>query len=178
MRTEIHSFTSTPTVVVPTRIGRPLFEGFDEARLDADLEGLNATEDRSHPDWDAIDLVVQQGLRGLAAQIRRNASQVRAVPGRSSGNAFFLYSHMSFGIPTQTDLLAIVAGLDFERHGNAQVLIRAEIVREEEGDLLFRVPSTIVDLDQGQLIAAASRMARQLVETSAPIVVRGLGIEA
>ena len=60
------------------------------------------TAELSDEFWTQVHEAIQQELTTLDEPIRRTVASVRAVEGRTSGNAFFLCSYRTFSTPTSS----------------------------------------------------------------------------
>ena len=114
-------------------------------------------------DWDEVDRSVQVQLECLHRKLSQKWLNCRAEYGRSHGRAFPLYSHVSFDDPTDPQKLAIVAAIDFEYGATSGTLtVRAEIVREEEGDVIYQEITTDVPHRRPDVLAKVEELGRRL----------------
>ena len=121
-------------------------------------------------DWDEVDRVVQLHLHDLHRTLAQQWLKCRAEYGRSHGRIFPLYSHASFDDPTAPQKLAIVVGLNFEYGVNSETLnIRAEMVREEVGDILYQEIATGVPNRNPEVFAKTQELGRRLCDCHALI---------
>jgi hypothetical protein len=110
--------------------------------------------------WAAVHQEVQQQLAPLDADVRRRLPHVRATPGRTSGEQFFLFSYYTFSAP-DSSVDPVVAGITF-RPANGGATVEADISGETSGDCVFSLPSKTVSVANDDLIAVAQQLAQKL----------------
>ena len=154
-----------PTAPFEPRMSIPLVRFQEPERFDVTVAGFQSTEpdDVFKTDWNEIHRVVQKYLRKLHGSLAEKQPAYRAEYGKSRGRIFPLYSHVSFDDPECPDKFAIVAGIDFEHGPTPDTLsLRAEIIREEEGTLLFRRILENVPTRMPEVLASTGILAREL----------------
>jgi hypothetical protein len=140
---------------------QPLPAAFDPRNV-RDV-GTDRVDETAQMDWDEVDRLVQLQLQDLHRKLSQQWLNCRAEYGRSHGRAFPLYSHVTFDDPTDPQKLAIVAGLDFEYGVTSGTLtVRAEIVREEEGDIIYQDLATDVPNRKPEVLAKVEELGRRL----------------
>jgi hypothetical protein len=138
--------------------------------------GLDRDVEATAPDWDEVHRMVQQQFQGLHRCLSQRWLNCRAEYGRSHGRIFPLYSHVSFDDPTCPHKLAIVVGIEFEYAASEGMLtMRADIVREEVGDILYQDVATDVPNRKPDVLAKAEEMGRRLCDHHA-LVAAGLDL--
>lgn len=112
--------------------------------------------------WDRVHAAAQQSFAALEAELRRRFShrQLEAVPGRTHGSNFLLFTYRNFslkeGLPEP-----VTVGITFRPLGN-EVSIEADASGEQTGDIVFSVPPETVPLAEEALIAHAKSFGREL----------------
>ena len=140
--------------------------------------GPDRVDEAASVDWNEVDRLVQWQLQELHRKLAQQWLNCRAEYGRSRGRAFPLYSHVSFDDPTDAQKLAIVVGLDFEYGATPGTLVvRAEMVREEEGDIIFQEIATDVPNRKAEVLAKVEELGRRLSDQHA-LIAAALGLSA
>ena len=132
------------------------------------IVGPDRVDETAQIDWDDVDRSVQLHLQKLHRKLAQQWLNCRAEYGRSHGRAFPLFSHVSFDDPTGPQKLAIVAGLDFEYGVTPGTLtVRAEFVREEEGEIIFQEIAKDVPHRKAEVLAKVEELGSRLSDQHA-----------
>jgi len=88
--------------------------------------------------------------------------------GRTTGQAYLLFSYRTFRVPEARQLDAVVAGITFSRKGG-QVVVQGDISGEERGDLIETVREEACGTSPEQLIESARIVAELLRDAGSKI---------
>ncbi|MGB6044237.1 MAG: hypothetical protein WBF93_13850, partial [Pirellulales bacterium] len=103
--------------------------------------------------WDTVHAEVQRILGDLDDEVRCRVPEATVASGRTTGQAFLLFSYRTFRLPEAHELDAVVAGMTFSFKGG-QIVVRGDISGEEQGDLIDTIPAVVVNFKRAQRMAA------------------------
>lgn len=111
--------------------------------------------------WDTVHAEVQRILGDLDDEVRCRVPEATVASGRTTGQAFLLFSYRTFRLPEAHELDAVVAGMTFSFKGG-QIVVRGDISGEEQGDLIDTVHEEACGTSREQLIEATRNVADRL----------------